>query len=182
MRKRCRLQSQSFAHPAQQTALQEMVLAERHAGERVDCLTASIESVVADWSLSPAVEALQSLRGVALIGAVTFMAEISDVRRFDHPRKLMAYLGLVLSEYSTGLTIRRGGITKAGDARVRRALVEGGRIQVSSAPFDLRTASSSAMASSGVFQLKVLRGRWFISRATSPKTGLADPAEVDALG
>lgn len=85
----------------------------------------SIEELVPDWSLGPVVEALQALRGVALIGAVTFMAEIGDVRRFEHPRKLMAYLGLVPSEYSTGLTTRRGGITKAGNSRVRRTLVEG---------------------------------------------------------
>jgi len=125
MRYRRWLQSQSFDHPAQQTALQEMVLAEHHAVERTDRLTASIEGIVADWSLGPAVEALQALRGVALIGAVTFMAEIGDVRRFDPPRKLMAYLGLVPSEFSTGLTTRRGGITKAGNSRVRRTLVEG---------------------------------------------------------
>jgi len=81
--------------------------------------------IVADWSLGLVVEALQALCGVALIGAVTFMAEIGDVRRFDHPRKLMTYLGLVPSEYSTRLTTRRGGITKAGNSRVRRILVEG---------------------------------------------------------
>ena len=125
MRYRRWLQRQSFDHQAQQIALQEMVLAERHAVERVERLTASIEELVPDWSLGPVVEALQSLRGVALIGAVTFMAEIGDVRRFEHPRKLMAYLGLVPSEYSTGLTIRRGGITKAGNSRVRRTLIEG---------------------------------------------------------
>jgi len=125
MRYRRWLQRQTFNHQAQQVALQEMMLAERHAVERVDRLTASIEELVPDCSLGPVVEALQTLRGVALIGAVTFMAEIGDARRFDHPRKLMAYLGLVPSEYSTGLTTRRGGITKAGNSRVRRTLVEG---------------------------------------------------------
>lgn len=59
----------------------------------------------------------QALRGVALISAVTFMAEIGDVRRFETPVKLMAYLGLVPSEYSTGKTTRRG-----GNARVRHKL------------------------------------------------------------
>ena len=125
MRYRRWLQRQTFDHQAQQIALQEMVLAERHAVERVDRLTASIEELVPDWSLGPVVEALQALRGVGLIGAVTFMAEIGDARRFDHPRKLMAYLGLVPIEFSTGLTTRRGGITKAGNSRVRRTLVEG---------------------------------------------------------
>jgi transposase len=69
--------------------------------------------------LGAVVEALQALRGVALISAVTFMAEIGDVRRFENPRKLMAYLGLVPSEYSTGQTVKCGGITKAGNSRVR---------------------------------------------------------------
>jgi hypothetical protein len=125
MRYRRWLQRQSFDHPAQQIALQEMVLAERHAVERVGRLTACIEELVLSWKLGPVVEALQALRGVALISAVTFMSEIGDVRRFENPRKLMAYLGLVPSEYSTGQTTKRGGITKAGNSRVRRTLVEG---------------------------------------------------------
>ena len=125
MRYRRWLQRQSFDHPAQQIALQEMVLAERHAVERVARLTSSIEELVPNWRLGPVVEALRSLRGVALISAVTFMSEIGDIRRFENPRKLMAYLSLVPSEYSTGLTTKRGGITKAGNSRVRRTLVEG---------------------------------------------------------
>ena len=125
MRYRRWLQQQSFDYPAQQIALQEMVLAERHAVERVARLTAGIEELVPSWRLGPVVDALQALRGVALISAVTFMAEIGDVRRFENPRKLMAYLGLVPSEYSTGQTVRRGGITKAGNSRVRSTLIEG---------------------------------------------------------
>jgi transposase len=119
------LQQQKFDHPGHQIALQEMVLAERHARERVDRLMTAIEELVPGWSLGGAVEALQSLRGVALIGAVTFMTEVGDVRRFEHPRQLMAFLGLVPSEYSTGMKTQRGGITKAGNARVRRTLIEG---------------------------------------------------------
>lgn len=119
------LQEQKFDHPGHQIALQEMVLAERHARERVDRLMTAIEELVLSWSLGGAVEALQSLRGVALVGAVTFMTEVGDVRRFDHPRQLMAFLGLVPSEYSTGLRTQRGGITKAGNSRVRRTLIEG---------------------------------------------------------
>jgi transposase len=125
MRYRRWLQRQSFNHPAQQIALQEMVLAERHAVERVAQPTASIEELVLSWELGPVVEALQALRSVALISAVTFMAKIGDVRRFENLRKLMAYLGLVPSEYSTGQTTKRGGITKAGSPRVRRTHVEG---------------------------------------------------------
>ena len=57
--------------------------------------------------------------------AVTFVAEIGDVRRFETPRQLMAYLGLVPSERSTGEQVRRGSITKAGNPRARRVLIEG---------------------------------------------------------
>jgi transposase len=125
MRYRRWLQSQSFHHPAHQIALQEMLQAERNATERHDRLIGHIEALVPEWDLAPAVNALQALRGVALISAVTFMAEIGDVRRFETPVKLMAYLGLVPSEYSTGKTTKRGGITRAGNSRVRHKLIEG---------------------------------------------------------
>lgn len=68
--------------------------------------------------------ALQTLRGVDLIIAVTFAAEVGDVSRFESRRQLMDYLGLVPSERSTGESVRRGGITKAGNGRVRHMLVE----------------------------------------------------------
>ena len=65
------------------------------------------------------------MRGVALIVAVTVAAEVGDFSRFVNPRQLMAYLGLVPSEHSSGSTVRRGGITKAGNALARRVLIEG---------------------------------------------------------
>ena len=118
------LQEQGFDHPAHQIALQEMVEAVRISKERVERLEAAIEEFVSTWSLAPVVGALQALRGVDLIVAVTFAAEIGDMRRFDNPRQLMSYLGLVPSERSSGDTIRRGGLTKAGNGRVRHMLVE----------------------------------------------------------
>jgi transposase len=74
--------------------------------------------------LRPIVDALQSLRDIALITAVTLVAEIGDIRRFQRPGELMAYLGLVPGERSSGATIRRGGITKAGNSFARKMLVE----------------------------------------------------------
>lgn len=65
------------------------------------------------------------MRGVAFIVAVTLAAEVDDFSRFANPRQLMAYLGLVPSEQSSGATVRRGGITKSGNALARRALIEG---------------------------------------------------------
>ena len=73
----------------------------------------------------PVVAAYQALRGVSFIVAVTFVSEVGDVRRFDNPRQLMAFLGLVPSERSTGETVKRGGLTLAGNRRARRVLVEG---------------------------------------------------------
>jgi transposase len=118
------LQEQPFDHPAHQIALQEMVEAVRVSKERVERLERVIEEFVPAWSLGPVVRALQTLRGVELIVAVTFATEVGDVQRFENPRQLMGYLGLVPGERSTGETVRRGGITKAGNGRVRHMLVE----------------------------------------------------------
>jgi hypothetical protein len=76
------------------------------------------------WSMAPVVEAYQAMRGASFLVAVTFAAEIGDVRRFETPRQLMAFLGLVPAESSTGDTVRRKGLTLAGNRRARRALVE----------------------------------------------------------
>ncbi|ABE63804.1 transposase IS116/IS110/IS902 [Nitrobacter hamburgensis X14] len=118
------LQEQKFEHPAHQIALQEMVEAVRISKERVERLERVIEEFVPEWSLAPVVRALQTLRGVDLIVAVTFTTEVGDVRRFESPRQLMGYLGLVPGERSTGETVRQSGITKAGNGRVRHMLVE----------------------------------------------------------
>ena len=114
-----------FEHPAQQIVLQDHIHTVADAEARRDALTAQIEALVPQWSLAPVVAALQAMRGVALIVAVTLAAEVGDLTRFQAPRQLMAYLGLVSSENSTGRKVRRGAITKAGNTRVRRVLVEG---------------------------------------------------------
>jgi transposase len=79
------------------------------AAERLERV---IEEFLPAWSLAPIVRALQTLRGVDLIVAVTFATKVGDVRRFESPRQLMGYLGLVPSERSSGDTVRRGGITR----------------------------------------------------------------------
>ncbi len=101
------LQEQKFDHPAHQIALQEMVEAVRISKERVQRLEAAIEEFVPTWSLAPVVRALQALRGIDLIVAVTFVTEIGDLNRFESPRQLMGYLGLVPSERSTGDAVKR---------------------------------------------------------------------------
>ncbi len=118
------LVSQKLEHREQRIAFEEQLLAVRQAKERVERLEQAMRESVADWSLAPVVEALQAMRGVDLITAVSFLAEIGDLSRFESPRQLMAFLGLTPCERSTGESVRRGGITKAGNARVRRLLVE----------------------------------------------------------
>jgi transposase len=114
-----------FAHPAQQIVLQDYIHAVQDAEARLDRLTRQIEELLPSWSMAPVVTALQAMRGVALVVAVTVVAEVGDFRRFANARQLMAYLGLVPSEHSSGATVRRGGITKAGSVLARRVLIEG---------------------------------------------------------
>lgn len=116
--------AQKFDHPAHHIVMAEYRQAIEEAEVRLDRLTGLVADAVASWSMAPVVRAYQTMRGIDLITAATFVVEIGDVRRFDSPRQLMAYLGLVPSEASTGERVRRGGITKAGNSRARRALVE----------------------------------------------------------
>jgi transposase len=118
------LNAQNFAHPAQRLAYQENLNAAFAAAERITHLEAMLEEIIPSWTMAPVVAAFQALRGVAFTTAATMVAEAGDLRRFDHPRQLMAFLGLVPSERSTGETRRQGGITKTGNIRARRALIE----------------------------------------------------------
>ena len=114
-----------FEHPAQQVVLQDYIHVVEDAEARVERLASQIEEMMPAWSMRPVVEAVQAMRGVGLIVAVTVVAEVGDFSRFQNPRQLMAYLGLVPSEHSSGATVRKGRITKAGNALARRVLIEG---------------------------------------------------------
>ena len=114
-----------FEHPAQQVVLQEQLDAVAEAERRRDRLDAQIRELAPTWSLAPVVAALQAMRGIAFLSAVVLAAEVGDFRRFTTPRQLTAWLGLVPSEHSSGAKVERGGITKAGNGRARRVLVEG---------------------------------------------------------
>jgi transposase len=118
------LASQKLEHAEQRIAFEEMLLAVRQAEERITRLEEAIRVSVPDWSLAEVVDGLMAMRGIDMISATAFLAEIGDLSRFRTPRELMAYLGLVPSEHSTGDTVRRGGITKTGNGRARRILVE----------------------------------------------------------
>ena len=89
--------------------------------QRLRRLEKQLALIVPESSMAPVVEAYQAMRGASFLVAVTFAAEIGDVRRFDTPRQLMSFLGLVPAESSTGDTIRRKGLTLAGTARAASA-------------------------------------------------------------
>ena len=110
--------------PSQQIAFEEYVDAVNVAGGRVERLTQSIERGVDGWRFAPVVHQLQALRGVQFVHAATILCELGDLSRFDCPRQLMAYLGLVPTEHSTGEHRRQGAITKSGNRFARRALIE----------------------------------------------------------
>ena len=113
-----------LAQPAQRLAFEEYVQAVEEATARVERLTGYIAREVAQWRWLPVVNALQACRGIQLLHAVRIVAELGDLSRFNHPRQLMSYLGLIPSEDSSGERRRQGSITKAGNGSARRALVE----------------------------------------------------------
>jgi len=118
------LMRQKFDHPERRLVFEEMMLAMRQAEERLVRLEQAIRVAVPEWSLAEAVIGLMAMRGIDLISAASFLAEMGDLSRFPTPSELMANLGMVPSERSSGERIKRGPITKAGNRRARRLLVE----------------------------------------------------------
>lgn len=112
-------------HPCQHIVLQEHLQTVMERQNRLERFDNELVHHVKNWRYYPVVKAIQAMRGVRLRVAVGVIAELGDLTRFDHPRKLMAYLGLVPSEHSSGLRQRKGAITKCGNGRARRLLVEG---------------------------------------------------------
>lgn len=112
-------------HPAQQVTFQEYVDHVESLNQRAKRIEAEVEHLVESWRLKEVVKGLMALRGISLISACTIASELGDIHRFNHPKKLMSFLGLVPSEYSSSDKIRKGPITKSGNAHVRRVLIEG---------------------------------------------------------
>jgi len=111
-------------HAAQQIGFQEYLHSITEATARIARLEQAMRETLPEWSLTPLVQALQAMRGVQLIAAMTLVAELQDFRRFENPRQLMAYVGLVPGEHSSRPKRRQGSITKAGNSVARRRLVE----------------------------------------------------------
>ena len=118
------VRSQPFELTTLRRVCDDGLTAVEQARQRVDQLTRDLTEQVATWSQRPLVQALQALRGVQIVSAVVLAAEVGDYRRFASPRQLMAYLGLVPSEHSSGEGRRQGRITRTGNGHVRRILVE----------------------------------------------------------
>lgn len=110
--------------PVLKAALEEHLLAIDAAETRLQRLDLLVTTEAPKWRMYPSVQALMCFRGFDLIAAALLVAEINDIRRFLHPRGLMAYLGLVPHEHSTGDKRRLGAITKAGNSQARWILVE----------------------------------------------------------
>jgi hypothetical protein len=106
-------------HAAMKVVLEEYVQCIDAAAERIERLEVHMRALLEDWHLAPVVKALMGLRGYQTVAAMITVSEIGDIHRFAHPRQLMAYLGLVPSESSSGTSRAQGGITKCGNGHLR---------------------------------------------------------------
>ncbi|MCF6194112.1 MAG: IS110 family transposase [Kangiellaceae bacterium] len=118
------LEELKFKHPWQQVVLQEYFDALIAATNKLNQLCIYIGQVRMTWSQSVVIDSMRALRGIDTLAAMTILAEVGDFTRFDHPKKLMSYLGLTPSEYSSSTKRRQGSITKAGNSSARRMLIE----------------------------------------------------------
>lgn len=111
-------------HPAQRVVLEDALASIAGAGERIARLEEQMEALLTDWPMQPVVAALMGMRGLARVGAMVLVSELGGAWRFDHPRQLMAYLGLVPTENTSCDKRRQGRITKTGNGHARWLLVE----------------------------------------------------------
>ena len=110
----------------QQFALKEYIDAVRYYSSRLQGIEKQMYAAKSGWALEPIVDGLMAMRGVNLVTAMGIVSELGDLSRFSKPTQLMAYLGLVPSEHSSGNSRQQGGITKSGNGHVRRLLIESG--------------------------------------------------------
>lgn len=106
-------------HPAMKVVLEEYLQCIDAAAERIARLEVHMKALLEDWHMRPVVLALMGLRGYQTVAAMITVSEIGDIHRFAHPRQLMAYLGLVPSESSSGASRTQGHITKCGNGHLR---------------------------------------------------------------
>ncbi len=118
------LSTVKFPLRAQQIAFEELLNAVKDPADRIQRLEAALEEQIKTWKRLPLVQAFRCFRGLARINAITWVAEIGDFTRFDHPSQIMAFIGITPSENSSGQRRQQGAITKTGNGACRRALIE----------------------------------------------------------
>lgn len=118
------LRGRRLAHAADQAVLDDHLLALEQITGRLEALDAKLEAQAQGSAYAEPVGWLRCYRGIDTLTALSIVAELGDVRRFDSARSLMSFLGMVSSEHSSGGKERRGAITRAGNGRLRRLLVE----------------------------------------------------------
>jgi transposase len=111
-------------HPAMKAILEEYLQGIDAAHQRIQRIEASMSTLLEGWRLKPAVQALMAFRGFQLVAAMITVSELGDIHRFAHPRQLMAYLGLVSVEHSSGPRQRLGAISRCGNGHQRWLLTE----------------------------------------------------------
>jgi transposase len=118
------LRSLALPHPAHCVVLEDALRMISAGGERIARLEEAMETLLEEWAMKPVVQALMALRGFQLVGAMVLVSELGGAWRFAHPRQLMAYLGLVPTENSSGGKRRQGGISKTGNSHARWLMLE----------------------------------------------------------
>jgi len=136
---------------AHQIVLEEYILAVDAGVERVKRLASHMESVLESWERKPVVEALMAFRGFKTVAAMTVIAELGDLSRFESPRQLMGYLGMVPSEASSGMRRKQGAITKTGNAHARWMLIE------CASHYRMAPKVSAALSARGAGQSRAVR-------------------------
>ena len=111
-------------HPAMKAILEEYLIAIEAAGQRIERCEQAMRDLLPSWRLESAVRALMGMKGFQLVTAMILVSELGEVYRFAHPRRVMAYLGLIPSENTSSDKRRQGAITKCGNAHARWLLVE----------------------------------------------------------
>lgn len=173
------LGEQAFASPHQQLVFGEHLRRIEEAQARCDRLDAALAEAVAGWRLAPLVEALQALRGIALVVAATLVAEIGDLGRFETPKQLMSWLGLVPSEQSSGARVRRGAITKTGNGQARTMLVEASWCYRLPAREEQRYRAAGSGAAGGDQEHRVARAGAAVRALPEARSGRQAAAEGD---
>lgn len=120
------VRQQHLEHAPQEATLLDYLHEVEHVAERIVRLERAIDAAVESMpaGLQAVIAGLQCLRGVAKVSAVTLVSELGQLSRFAHARQLMGYTGIVSREHSSGPSMRRGSISKAGNAHLRRIVIE----------------------------------------------------------